>query len=110
MVDWRETSFGRMRTIEFGGTEIELLRFDSEGSDHTHDEYEHAACIEGLGWVQVGDAREFAPARTFVTIDPGVPHRMIPVEGHDRPYLWLLWYSADRLMALNQQIAKEVPF
>lgn len=93
MSRWRQTSFGRMKTLSFAGTEVELLRFDSPGRHHTHDEWEYALCLRGEGVVKVGESLAVpAGPHDIVPIPPGVKHRMIPKPGTG-PYEWILWYN-----------------
>ena len=91
----RETSFGRMLSIPWAGDDpaVEILTFEGEGKDHTHDYWEHAILMDGPSDIII-DGRVIEAVRGKVySVPPGTPHRMRPrtwKECH-----WLLWYSSD---------------
>ncbi len=95
MID-RNTSFGQMTTIERHGHTVEILRFDREGKDHTHDVWEYAVCLEGPCNIIIGSFANTARIGEVYRVAPGTPHRMRPTT--DQPSIWVLWYVAEEAL------------
>lgn len=105
--EYSETSFGRMLTVGFGGTTVELLEFQEEGYHHTHERWEHAVCLQGEGRMEWGETRIPATANDAFSVPPGVPHRMVPAPDSEEAFRWVVWYSDGPVGEIMQGIPPE---
>lgn len=92
---WRRTDWGWMLSTSFAGRDLEMAHFERPGSEHVHGRWEHALCLRGCGFVEVGTDGVPAGAGRVVIVPPETPHRMVPttVGEREEPYSWLIWYA-----------------
>ncbi len=78
------------------GRDVEVMRFDSAGTDHKHEVVEIATCLTGYGWLWKDGVRERAfggNTGTVFFIHVGVMHHMEPDPQSDLPFEWLIRYA-----------------
>ncbi len=84
--------FGRITRVEVPGAYVaDIIRFDKEGNDHVHKQWEYAALMSGQGRIIIDGVSYDAPPNKLFQIPPGVAHRMKPTGAH--PSCWVVWYS-----------------
>ncbi len=100
-----EHKFNELRSATgFGGgariimpdnmTPVELVKFNMEGQDHEHEEWEHAICLQGSCDIIVNSVTHTARFNTPLVIAPGTRHRMKPVT--EDPSFWIIWYTKEK--------------
>ena len=90
----KQESWGERAIVTMGdGSEVEVMRFDSAGSDHKHEVDEYAECIRGAGWLWIDGMRRWYHSRLPAKrIRAGIPHHMEP-GGGDEPFEWIIRYG-----------------
>ena len=84
------------------GSVVEVMRFDSAGTDHKHEVDEFAECIRGRGFIYTDDLESHpngyfgvqASPHGFPTrIPAGVMHHMDPDRYKDEPFEFIIRYA-----------------
>jgi len=78
------------------GAVIEVLRFDSKGTEHSHElATENAECISGVGYIVINDIRYTVQVGTVMKIPAGLRHYMEPApKCGSIPFTFLIKYEA----------------
>ncbi len=100
----RETSFGKMLSIDWQGERTtELLRFDSKGKPHEHDRWEHCVVLRGSGRIIIFQVAFRVRKGDILSIPPGKTHWMDPDLKLGEPFEILLWYSDEPVKLWSPQ-------
>ena len=97
-VELKKHSWGERAIVTMDdGSEVEVMRFDSAGSNHTHAIDEIATCISGQGYVYVSGIRFPAGAGLYQVsqfqIAAGDLHYMEPNPDYG-PFEWIIRYAS----------------
>ena len=93
-VELKKQSWGERAIVTMDdGSEVEVMRFDSAGTDHKHDVDEIALCISGVGWFYRSGRRYGIAAPAQERIPAGIMHHMESDPDSDEPFEWIIRYE-----------------
>lgn len=94
-VELKRHSWGERAIITMDdGRDVEVMRFDEAGTDHSHPVCEIATCISGRGVVWYGGLPLDAKAGDVKHIHAGAMHHMEPDPECAEPFEWIIRYEA----------------
>ena len=94
-VELKPQSWGERAIVTMNdGREVEVMRFDSAGTDHDHEVKEIAVCISGRGRVWMdGERGPLLTTGSVRNIPVGMMHHMEPDATWYEPFEWIIRYA-----------------